>query len=134
MPSDFTRPVDPTLTTADFTGLDNAAIVTLYEGSGGGAGIDIGSVGLAAVSYVRITNPGDPAETPGCEIDAVVDVAPVFAAADLDMDGMVGITDFLMLLAAWGPCPDPPLECPADLDGSGDVGIDDFLALLAAWG
>ncbi len=134
VPSDFTLPVDPTLTTADFAGLDNAAILNLYAGSGGGAGVDIGSVGLSAVSYVRITNPGNPAETPGCEIDAFVDVAPVFAAADLDMDGMVGITDFLMLLAAWGPGPDRPLECPADLDGSGDVGIDDFLELLAAWG
>ena len=134
VPSDFTRPVDPVLTTADFTGLDNAAILALYVGSGGGAGVDIGSVGLAAVCCVRITNPGDPAETPACEIDAFTDVAPVFAAADLDMDGVVGVTDFLMLLAAWGPCPDPPVECPADLDGSGDVGIDDFLNLLAAWG
>jgi hypothetical protein len=25
--------------------------------------------------------------------------------ADLDGDGAVGITDFLLLLAGWGPCP-----------------------------
>ena len=50
---------------------------------------------------------------------------------DLDGDGMVGITDFLALLGAWGPC---PLNCPADLDGSDVVGIADMLALLAAWG
>ncbi len=132
--SDFTLPVDPTLAIADFTGLDNTAILTLYAGSGGGAGVDIGAVGLAAVCCVRITNPGEPAETPACEIDAFSDVSPVFAAADLDMDGVVGITDFLLLLGAWGPCPDPPLECPADLDDSGDVGINDLLDLLAAWG
>ena len=50
--------------------------------------------------------------------------------ADLDGNGSVGITDFLTLLAAWGPC----AGCPADLDGDGSVGITDLLALLAAWG
>ena len=48
---------------------------------------------------------------------------------------MVGITDFLMLLAVWGPCPDPcPPSCAADLDGDCTVGITDFLMLLANWG
>jgi len=54
--------------------------------------------------------------------------------ADLDGDGTVGINDFLLLLAAWGPCPGPPDPCPADLDGDGTVGITDFLDLLANWG
>jgi agmatine/peptidylarginine deiminase len=52
--------------------------------------------------------------------------------ADLDGDGVVGVSDFLLLLAVWGPCADPD-DCPADLDGSGDVGVNDFLLLLAAW-
>ena len=47
---------------------------------------------------------------------------------DLDGDGIVGITDFLELLAFWGV-----QDVPADFDGGG-VGITDFLALLAAWG
>ena len=34
-------------------------------------------------------------------------------------------TDFLALLANWGPCPE------ADFDGSGDVGVSDLLILLA---
>ncbi len=51
-------------------------------------------------------------------------------AADLDGDGMVGINDFLALLAAWGPNPGHP----ADLDGDDVVGINDFLSLLANWG
>ena len=55
-------------------------------------------------------------------------------ASDLNVDDEVGIVDFLMLLAAWGPCPDPPEPCPADIDGDGNVGIVDFLALLANWG
>ncbi len=53
---------------------------------------------------------------------------------DLDGDGSVGIIDLLTLLAAWGPCPNPPQECPADLDDDGDVGILDLLTLLANWG
>ncbi len=52
---------------------------------------------------------------------------------DLDGDCIVGIQDFLGLLAAWGSCPSPPTECPADLDGDGSVGILDFLLLLANW-
>jgi len=53
--------------------------------------------------------------------------------ADLDGDGMVGINDFLMLLAIWGPCPAAG-PCAGDLDCDGTVGITDFLGLLAAWG
>ena len=43
-------------------------------------------------------------------------------------DGIVGINDFLELLAQWGT----PGSC--DIDGGGGVGINDFLALLANWG
>ncbi len=46
--------------------------------------------------------------------------------ADFDGDGVIGITDFLFLLAAWGG-PD------ADLDGDCSVGILDLLNLLANW-
>jgi len=45
-----------------------------------------------------------------------------------DMDGNVGINDFLALLAQWG---DVGSSC--DIDGGG-VGINDFLDLLANWG
>ena len=60
---------------------------------------------------------------------------PSAIAGDLDGDCTVGIVDFLALLAAWGPCPDPcPPSCAADIDGDCTVGITDFLALLANWG
>ena len=62
---------------------------------------------------------------------ATIRIVPL---GDLDGDGVVGIADFLLLLADWGPCPDPPGPCPADLDGDGIVGIIDFLILLAKWG
>ena len=53
---------------------------------------------------------------------------------DLDADGVVGIADFLALLAGWGPCPAPPAVCLGDLDADGVVGIADFLTLLGNWG
>jgi hypothetical protein len=54
---------------------------------------------------------------------------------DLDGDGVVGITDLLLLLAAWGPCPDPcPPSCLGDLNADCAVGITDLLILLANWG
>jgi len=55
------------------------------------------------------------------------------AAGDLNGDGQTGITDFLLLLSAWGVCP-VPASCPADLDDDGFVGITDFLLLLSYWG
>jgi parallel beta-helix repeat protein/predicted outer membrane repeat protein len=50
--------------------------------------------------------------------------------ADLDDDGTVGVTDFLLLLAVWGTDPGGP----PDFNGDYDVGIADFLILLARWG
>ncbi|MHC4415491.1 MAG: hypothetical protein ACYS0G_09425 [Planctomycetota bacterium] len=52
---------------------------------------------------------------------------------DLDGDGFVGIGDLLILLAAWGPCPNCA-ECTADLNHDCIVGISDLLTLLANWG
>jgi hypothetical protein len=53
--------------------------------------------------------------------------------ADLDDDGIVGITDLLLILANWGPCPQAE-PCLGDLDCDGQVAINDFLAILATWG
>ncbi|MHC4590860.1 MAG: hypothetical protein ACYTAQ_16435 [Planctomycetota bacterium] len=50
---------------------------------------------------------------------------------DLDGDGIVGVVDFLSLLAAWGPC---PLPCVEDVNEDGEVGVTDFLNMLAEWG
>ncbi|MHC4218325.1 MAG: dockerin type I domain-containing protein, partial [Planctomycetota bacterium] len=53
---------------------------------------------------------------------------------DINGDGLVDVSDFLLLLAAWGPCPDPcPPTCAADLDGDCAVTVTDFLLLLANW-
>jgi choice-of-anchor B domain-containing protein len=54
---------------------------------------------------------------------------------DLDGDSTVGINDFLLLLADWGPCPGPcPPSCAADFNGDCTVGVNDFLIMLANWG
>jgi len=50
---------------------------------------------------------------------------------DINGDGIVGIVDFLDLLADWGSCIETC--CLSDLDLDGDVGIADFLTLLANW-
>ena len=68
----------------------------------------------------------------GNDADNIFLISNLFGvcAGDVDGDGVVGINDFLALLAAWGPNPGHA----ADIDGDGEVGILDFLALLAAWG
>ncbi len=95
-------------------------------------GVDLAEVGLDAISFVRVFVPDD--GKANVEIDAFSDVAANYDPADLNMDGRVGVGDFLILLGSWGPCPDPPADCPADLDGNGSVGVADLLILLGAWG
>jgi hypothetical protein len=68
--SDFSQAMDPSLALADLADLSFAQIVDLYDGSGGGIGIDIASTGLESASFVRFLNESGEA----FEIDAVVAV------------------------------------------------------------
>ncbi|MCH7847045.1 MAG: hypothetical protein IIB53_01660 [Planctomycetes bacterium] len=52
---------------------------------------------------------------------------------DLNSDGVVNSADLIILLAFWGPCPPPPLECLGDLNADEVVGVADLLILLANW-
>ncbi len=52
---------------------------------------------------------------------------------DLNSDGVVGAADVVILLAFWGPCPPPPIECLGDLNADGVVSAADLLILLANW-
>jgi len=82
-------PVNPTLTAANFSGLTLSEIESLYAGSAGGAGFDLGwavdgngdPVSLASVDYVRLQNSGDVAY-----IDAV-SVVPEPASSALAVAG-----------------------------------------------
>jgi hypothetical protein len=81
------------------------------------------------VHRIEVGLAGDPGGAG--DVDLVVDYVDVLAVGDIDGDGVVGIADFLLLLAGWGPCSG---ACLADLDGDGAVGVTDFLKLIAHWG
>lgn len=76
--ADFTKPVNPAF---NAWGLTYPQILAAYNGSGGGTGIDLASVGLSAISFVRVSLP---LTTSGnLEIDAFSDVSPVPSPASL---------------------------------------------------
>jgi hypothetical protein len=73
--NDFAKPVDPSLTGADFGAAGNSyAAMLLYEGSAGGAGFDLDEFDLDWIQYVKVEGVTGFA---GGEIDAFSDVAPV---------------------------------------------------------
>ena len=55
------------------------------------------------------------------------------APADLDGDGVGGVTDLIMLITGWGPCEAPcPPSCVADIDGDCEVGVTDLVVLIGS--
>jgi hypothetical protein len=110
-----------------------------YELTGGSPCIDAGENAVVPTGIVtdlagRPRFVDDP-ETPdsGSGQPPVVDMGAyefqvATCPADLDGDGVVGVQDFLALLANWGGSGE------GDIDGNGTVGVQDFLLLLAAWG
>ena len=67
--SDFTKPIDPSLTPASLGGLAVTDALALYGGSGGGTAFDIGDLGLDWIDYVKVEGKGN--------IDAFAAVSPV---------------------------------------------------------
>jgi len=125
-PSDFTRPIDPSITAASMIGQDWANLCAMYDGSGGGAGIDLAPLGLASIRFVRVRVPVGAMQS--AEIDGFSDVAAEVASGDLDGNGSIDGADLGIMLSAFGIA-DPV----ADLDGNGIVDGSDLGALLAAW-
>jgi hypothetical protein len=76
---------------------------------------------------------------PGCGTPCAVDMgaceyqgqACAVTWCDIDGDGVVGVVDFLYILADWGGCEESC--CLSDLDLDGDVGVTDFLLVFANW-
>lgn len=126
--TDFTRPVDPSLTLAHFIGLNNAQVVQKYRGSGGGTGIDIALTGLTSIQFVRIRNPLNAKDA--IEIDAISDVMPRLPG-DVTLDGLVNIDDLVSVIMAWGAS--TPGGPPADFDLNGVVDIDDLVMVITHW-
>ncbi len=62
----------------------------------------------------------------------VPDCEPAGTVGDIDLDGVVGITDLMWVFGTWGSCPDCG-SCRADLDGDCNVGIGDFLLVIGNW-
>ncbi|MBM4106837.1 MAG: hypothetical protein FJ257_11265 [Phycisphaerae bacterium] len=124
-PTRFTRPVDPQFGPMMF-GAEYEELLAMYDGSGGGTGVDIASAGLSSARFVRIRVPLGAGLS--CEIDAFARVSPCASPADFDCDGVVGGVELAMILAAWGT-KDPAV----DLDGDGVIGGGDLTIVLAAW-
>lgn len=61
---------------------------------------------------------------------AMSDQHPNFG--DLNGDGIVDVSDLLILLANWGPCPRDN-ECLGDINNDDVVDVSDLLLLLANW-
>lgn len=59
-------------------------------------------------------------------------------AADINGDDVVNVQDLLLVLFAWGACPNRPQPCPADIaplpNGDGVVNVQDLLMVIANWG
>ncbi len=102
------------------------------DGSGvsvSGAG-DVNGDGLADLIVGAVD--ADPGGNAGAGGSYVV-FSPV-VRGDLDGDGSVSTIDLLLLLGAWGPCPEPCVPyCPGDLDQSCSVSTIDLLILLGNW-
>jgi hypothetical protein len=102
-------------------------------GSSGGGGYELaGTIGQpdagALMSGGEYTLAGGfwvasaPASEPPCPLPG-----------DINCDGVVDDFDLLLLMEAWGPCPDCA-DCPGDLNGDCVVDVHDLLLLLASWG
>ncbi|TWT45393.1 hypothetical protein RAS1_18160 [Phycisphaerae bacterium RAS1] len=57
-PTEFLRPLNPSLTFADYQGQSLGGVLSLYDGSGGGIPVDIAGAGLSSVNFVRVEAAG----------------------------------------------------------------------------
>ncbi|MBX3356029.1 MAG: hypothetical protein KF724_10080 [Phycisphaeraceae bacterium] len=133
IPSDFHRPVNPAHLALMTPGTTYAQLLALYNGSGGGAGVDLAAVGLSSARFVRIRVPVGHCCT--VEIDAVTLVRPetVPLTGDLNSDGLVNGADLALLLGVWGSPGSLPGGGSADLNNDGVVDGADLAILLGAW-
>ena len=119
-------PVDPTWTAASLVGKTYVELVEIYDGSAGGAGVDLASVGLAQAIAIRIMVPSG--IHANVEIDAVARVYASGNPADIDGNGLVNGADLAVVLSAFGTA-----SSAADIDHSGLVDGSDLTAVLAGW-
>jgi hypothetical protein len=71
-----------------------------------------------------------PAVMDSSMIDITID-EPI--EGDVNGDGVVNITDLLIMISQWGQCPTSG-DCTADVNGDGWVNVTDLLVAIANWG
>ncbi len=124
--SDPHTPVNPVWTAASLSGKTYGELVDIYDGSAGGAGVDLASVGLTQAIAVRFIVPTG--FHPNVEIDAIARVRSSGNPADIDGNGLVNGADLAAVLTAFGTA-----SSAADIDHSGLVDGLDLAAILAGW-
>lgn len=94
-PSDYTKPVDPSLETSlSAGGITAAYAIAAYDGSGGGTGFDLSESGYDWIQYVRVTSSGGEVDAFSDVASATTNIIPVsFDAIDPDGDMPAGQTD-----------------------------------------
>jgi len=83
--------------------------------------------------WVEFTRLGSVYGNPAVFIQGTPIVPQCPISADLNCDGVVNVSDLLILLGDWGACTEPD-ACPADLNDDGVVNVSDLLILLSNWG
>ena len=122
--TDFRKPMNPAIMLSDLQELNYIDVINAYNGSGGGVGVDLASVGLNQAHFVRIRQLAGATSSP--EVDAVMVVKSILIG-DLDDSGMIDSGDIAIMLLMFGDT-----NSPGDLDQSGDVDSGD-VSLLLLW-
>ncbi|MCE5322250.1 PEP-CTERM sorting domain-containing protein [bacterium] len=93
--SDYTKPVDPSLTASDFAGKTAAEAIALYDGSAGGTGFDLAESGLDWIQYIKVEGVSG---FSGGEIDGFSDVAAVPEPGSMLAltCGLIGMSGFIL--------------------------------------
>lgn len=84
--------------------------------------VNLGIESGAVYIFSGIRNPDQNA-------NGLPDVCEGIIIGDLNGDGLVNVTDLLMLLSNWGTC----VACPADINGDNMINVTDLLLLLSNW-
>lgn len=129
---------DPAAASWDEQGMLVASDNAQYDGFGGAVAIDGGLAIAGAPSHDDLGSSSGSAYVFDAFADTDVNNNGIPDACepplgDLNSDGVVGAADLIILLAFWGPCPPPPLECLGDLNADEVVGVADLLILLVNW-
>jgi len=61
---------------------------------------------------------------------SMIDLDDTGTPGDVNGDGVINVSDILLIIGDWGPCS----GCPADVNQDGNVNVSDLLLAIANWG